>query len=274
MRSSGLRFVIVMGLLSLFSLGDDEPAPIISLNLCTDQILLALRPDTRLFTSPLSMQTQYNYLHEEVDAKRLSKKKLENLILLNPSIVITGIFTDPYLLKGLKLATIPLLSVPYANSLHQAIDNILLVSTAIHEEHKGKALASAIQQKRQRLSQQTHAKKKTALFYAPGGFTHGKHTIYDELLALAGLENLANTLGIEGHGYMTLETLVLNQPDYLIIEDNQPNQATKAQQLLHHPVFKHPLFKSEIISLNTGYLSCAGMGTLLAVEQLLEQINR
>ena len=274
MRSSGLRFVIVMGLLSLFSLGDDKPAPIISLNLCTDQILLALRPDTRLFTSPLSMQTQYNYLHEEVDAKRLSKKKLENLILLNPSIVITGIFTDPYLLKGLKLATIPLLSVPYANSLHQAIDNILLVSTAIHEEHKGKALASAIQQKRQRLSQQTHAKKKTALFYAPGGFTHGKHTIYDELLALAGLENLANTLGIEGHGYMTLETLVLNQPDYLIIEDNQPNQATKAQQLLHHPVFKHPLFKSEIISLNTGYLSCAGMGTLLAVEQLLEQINR
>ena len=113
----------------------------------------------------------------------------------------------------------------------------------------------------------------SAIIYAPNGFTHGTDTIYNEILKAAGLRNLAAERGIVGDGYLSIEDLILNPPDYLIFEDNNPSSRhSLAQSLLSHPALKVLRKTSKVLTLNANLFSCAGPSSFIALEKIIEQL--
>ncbi len=74
-----------------------------------------------------------------------------------------------------------------------------------------------------------------ALFYMAGGYTPGRGTLADDLLALAGVRDAAPALGYPDGGFVSLEQLVAAQPTFLILGEDLPTRPALANTLLAHP---------------------------------------
>lgn len=242
----------------------------VSINLCTDQLLLAFRDAMPIRLSPLAIEPAYNYLSQSVSPWMVVQPKLDDLILVAPKVVFAGAYSDKYLLSALPVMGIPVEVLPMANDFEQVRENIRRMGDVLSQRGIANRLIQALNERLGAIPRV--ATSRTALFYAPNGFTHGKGTIYDEILARAGLQNLASLQGIEGHGYLPLEVLIWHTPDYLILEDAGTGHPSMAQRLLHHPAIEKISKAMKVLSVDANLFSCAGFSSVLALQQIVGQL--
>ncbi len=246
---------------------------LVSINLCADQYLLLFPHNQPVYYSPLAADIDYNYLASNVKKSQTIQPQLDRILLKHPEKVFASPYSDTYLLHGLKNAGIETVVIPNASNFEGIKNNIALIASAIHEEAKGQQIIDALDEQLEEIQSRVRNRPhESALFYAPNGFTHGGGTIYQAILNQAGLTNLAAKLGIEGHGYLSLEKLLWYQPHYLIIEDNLDSNHSEAQALLSHPALSNQHFNATLIFVQGNLLSCPGFGSLLALEQIVNQL--
>jgi iron complex transport system substrate-binding protein len=71
--------------------------------------------------------------------------------------------------------------------------------------------------------------------YQAGGWSAGRGTLADELLAAAGLLNVPADAGLVGFGALPLEDLAAARPDLIVIESMGEEKPSMAGMLLAHP---------------------------------------
>ena len=88
----------------------------------------------------------------------------------------------------------------------------------------------------------------------------------DEVLAAAGLRNVAVELGIHGYGQIGLEEILRADPEIVVI--NQPTAAfpSLARDVLAHPALRH--FGGRIVQIDPALWTCGGPYTVEAVTFL------
>ncbi|MCY4044765.1 MAG: ABC transporter substrate-binding protein [Cellvibrionales bacterium] len=217
----------------------------------------------------MAPQKSYNYLYREVKKNQIIKPQLDALLTLKPSLVLAGSHTKKSLLHGLGNLGLSTVIIEPAYTFEGIRENL---GKLLNQEKKAASLLREFDTRLDLLSDQSKGKPdQTAIFYAPNGFTHGRGTMYDAILSAAGLSNLAAELGIQGHGYISLETLLWYEPDIIILEDDFSENHSLSQQMLNHPALKRALLQSRLIYVNANKLRCPDFSSLLAVEQILEQ---
>ncbi len=118
-----------------------NPARVMSLNLCTDQLLLVLLPRERITSvSFLSLSSQNAVFTAEAAGVPVNYGSLEEVFVQMPDLVIAGTATTPTARGLLSRSRIPLLQVPPAENFDQIRSVTRLVSRAVGEELKGEAL--------------------------------------------------------------------------------------------------------------------------------------
>jgi iron complex transport system substrate-binding protein len=277
-RLSCWSVLLMLSVLSIFSMLSisataQKPQRIVSLSLCTDQLLLMLVEKERIAAiSHLASDEMYSYMWQASEGVFQHNNLVEELIPLKPDLIIAAAFTSGNTLDMLERLGHKVLTYPVPQTLADAEQLTRFFGKAVQEPERAEAI---IREMRSDISEAKRIvadlPKQLALSYGPNGYTAGNDTMKNEILKTVGYRNLAAEVGIDYFGNISLERLVLANPDVIIIDEAIPNQNSLAQQSVNHPALKQLLRGKHRPGLPTSYWICPGPISGKAIRKLAEQ---
>ncbi|WP_137388119.1 ABC transporter substrate-binding protein [Rhodoligotrophos defluvii] len=259
---------LLIALLLAWSASGSLAAPqrIVSLNLCADELVLRLADPAQIASVTWLSQDPANANLAALASRYPANRGLsEEVIALAPDLVIAGRYTTRATVDQLKRVVIEVLELDVPASFEQTEQQILELGDTLGHLPRAEALIARM---RARLASLDTARqhRPTAIVYQPNGFTAGKGSLIDTLLARAGFRNLAAENGLDNYGAVPLELLVAFRPDVLIL-NAEPTAPALAYEVLRHPVLK-ALPHTQVVSVPPRLWTCAGPEMVEAVALL------
>ena len=252
---------------------DERPQRVVSVNLCSDQLLLMLAdPQQVASVSYLSRDPDSSFVAEQAQAFIHNHARTEEIIRFKPDLVLVTPHTNPRLRTTLEQLGYPLQQLSLGNRLEDIYEDIRQLSARLGQQSRGDSLIAKMQQ------QLTHTQpitdRPTAVFYQPRGYTSGADTLQDQALRLAGWNNLAAQQGVKGYTPVPLEEVLLWQPDTLFTSTYSGSGDSLAERQLHHPALQRLLIRKPIQEIPYKYWICPGPMLADAVTLLREARER
>ena len=214
------------------------PDRIVSINLCTDQLVLALA-DRRQIAG-----LTRNAIDPEMSGAAITARGLpllgnsaEQILAIDPDLVVGMPASGSAALAALPRRTYPLLDLDNASTLDQIYTSIRQTAKAVGHVGRGEALVARMQAELADLPKP--GRGRVAAYYQRRGYMTGTGTLVDELIGRTGLVNLARKLGKPPLSQLSLEEMVAAQPDFLIVESATDTVTDQGSEMLHHPALKH-----------------------------------
>jgi iron complex transport system substrate-binding protein len=248
-----------------------KPRRIVSLYLCADQLLLQLVERDRIVSlSHLARRIEDSYMAAEAGGIPINYGTAEEAIALRPDLVVTGPWAQRSRIDLLRRFDVPVLEVGLVDTLDGIRHETLRVAAALGEADRGRALVADMDARlaAARDAGTATGRRPTAAVYMASGVAIGRGTLVDELLRVAGFDNLAWRLGLDGYGYLPLETLVVARPDLLVMDRERPRRASLAAERLQHPALRDLFAGPHVAALPERLWTCPGTFTAEAVDIL------
>lgn len=227
------RGAIAAVLLAL-SLGQAAAAPpqrIMSLRVCTDELLLDLAPVSRIASITfLSREKASLAVWPQGAHIPVNHNTAEQILTVRPDLILTDTFTPPALMPLLAKSGAKIVEVPPAETFDQIRANVRLVARAVGEEKKGEALIARMDRELADLKAHRPAHAPRVAEWGEGGYVPGTGGLFDALLAAAGARNVET----RRFGYYDVEALLAANPDFLVYGDTYAGTASlRADQDMH-----------------------------------------
>ncbi|MDR2297599.1 MAG: ABC transporter substrate-binding protein [Comamonas sp.] len=249
---------------------NDAPQRIVSLNLCTDQILLQLVEPWRIAAlSSISKDPRSSALHALAEGLPTVRGNTEEVLALKPDLVLVGTYTTRHTNAMLRKFGIPVLAVPGANSFDDVRKEIREVAQAVAAVPKGEQLIAQFDQRLEQLRASAPKQRKTAMRYSAGGYTAGSNTLYDSIFEAAGFINGARNANVQRYGRLPMERLVEQRPDLILGSDYKPETPTQGNRMLSHPAIQGLHARSAVLPSHD--VVCGGIWNLEAAQRLREE---
>lgn len=244
------------------------PEKIVSLNLCSDQLLLALADRGQI--AGLS----HNAPRPDISAAWRAARGLpvlgtsaEEVVAIAPDLILggPGIATGP----GAVLAGehVPTLSFKPAADFAAIAANIRRAGEAVG--HPDRAAALVVRMERALAALPRTGNGRTAAYYQRRGFLTGTETLVDDLFRRVGLVNLARQVGKGPLARLSLEALVAQAPDVLVLEEETRTVEDEGSAMLHHPA----LAAIPRIYLPRAWTVCGGPAYVDAARELARALE-
>ena len=188
-----------------------KPQRIVSLNQCTDELALRLA-DPQNIASVTWLSQDPNNANMADAARKIPANHgtAEEAMAYRPDLVLVGAFTDPETRALLERIGAPIARTSIRRRrLADARRQILDFAARIGESERGEALVAQMDRDLERVSVDARRPKLKAIILRPNGFTVGAGSLVDEILAHAGLENLAARLDIGPYEQISLERVAM-----------------------------------------------------------------
>jgi iron complex transport system substrate-binding protein len=249
---------------------------VVSINLCADQLLILLaEPEQILSLSNLSHQSAGSYYFERARAYPVNEGHAEQVLTLQPDLVIAGQYSSPYTLDLLREVGLRVETIPIANSIDTMLANIAQVAAWLGHESHGEAIVDELNHRLTTLKTSLQQEQQTiaaelpiAAVYDPNGYTSGEQSLRGEMIELSGWRNAAAMAGIQSYGQLSLESIIRLQPDALIESPYSPGTYSRAQAMSQHPALYKAGVDPHIIHVPSRKTVCAGPWTVDVIEQL------
>lgn len=227
------------------------------MNLCIDQLLWRLVDHQRLVSlSYLAGDVQWSPIAGELTHQYLNHALAEEIVPLSADLILAGEFDAPDAVGLLQRLGQPVQRLKTPQNLQDIYEQWLDLGRLTGESLLARQLATQLQNDIQQLSELGKKTKSFKVYwYSANGVVAGTSTLEDQLMTLAGLKNLAKEKGITGFSPLDLETLLLSQPDALILDTADPSHYSLAKEFLFHPALTKQSIK--VIQLPPGFSSCS-----------------
>lgn len=203
---------------------------VVSLNLCTDQLLTLLAPEQVVGLTPLARDPTLSFVAAQAAALPQVRPAAEAVLRLHPDLVLAARWGAQAVLALLETEGVRVLRLdlpqdfPGIRSQTRALAGILGVPA------RGEALVAAMDATLTGLPHPAHPLSVVA--WQPRGYTAGPGSLMDAVLHAAGLRNVADG------GHLGLEALLRHPPD-LLVTPADPGFPSLATDLLDHPALRH-----------------------------------
>ena len=246
-----------------------KPSRIVSLNMCTDELVLRLAERDRIASITwLSQDPRNANMAETARTIPANHGLVEEVLSYRPDMIIAGAYTTRSTVALLKKAGVPVREFGVPRNLAEMRAQIAEMAALLGEAERGAALIAAIDRRLAALATNPIAGHTRALVLRPNGFTVGRGSLVDEILTHAGLTNLAAELGIDNYGQIALETVALGQADMLILNTTPDGPPSLAHEILAHPLLAKLGERLRLVALPSKLWTCAGPAVLDAIELL------
>jgi iron complex transport system substrate-binding protein len=245
-----------------------KPTRIVSMNLCTDELVLRLA-DLRNIASVtwLSRGRSSNVvaLAEQVP---INHGLAEEVIPLDPDLVLAGTYTTRTAVALLKRADIPLVEIDVPRSIDEARRQYIEVGDILGTLEKGERIVADMDERLAKLAANPPSRRPRAIVLNPNGITVGPDTLANDVITLAGLDNVASRLKIDNYGQAPLETIVTQGVEVLIVSASRDGPPALATEVLKHPVIARIADRTRIVVMPTRMWACGGPSLVDAVQLL------
>jgi iron complex transport system substrate-binding protein len=222
---------------------------IVSLNPCTDAILAEVAaPGQLLAISRYSHDPRGSSMPlAEARHFRATGGTVEEVLALEPDIVVTGGFLDPAAAKAFARLGVQVETVGIATTVAESKAQVRQLAALTGEPAKGEALARRID--RAVAAAHRSGPPVSALVWQEGGLVPGSQTLVADLLGNSGFVSQSAVRGLGQGAYLPLEQ-VLADPPRLVI-------AAGDERMQRHPALRR-LRGVRYASLEPNLLYCAG----------------
>jgi len=249
---------------------EPKPARIVSLNLCTDELVLRLADPGRIASVTwLSRDPRNANMAEAARAVGVNHGLVEQVLAAKPDLVIAGAYTTRSTVALLKRVGMPVREFGVPLSIAEMRRQIAEMAALLGEEERGATLIAGIDARLAALAARQAVVHPRAIVLRPNGFTVGRGSLVDEILTLAGLDNIAASLGIESYGQIPLEAVALSGAQMLILNDAPYGPPSLAHEVLRHPLIGKLGGRLQLVALPSRLWTCAGPSVLDAIELLV-----
>ncbi|MBM7581611.1 iron complex transport system substrate-binding protein [Caldicoprobacter guelmensis] len=197
---------------------EKEPQRIVSLAPSITELIYALGAGDKV----VGVTSFDNYPPEVQNVPKVgdfNAPNVEAIIAQKPDIILASSLSGKDKMESLQQSTGIPVAVLEAKNIQQIYESIELISKLTGTQDKGQQVIKEMQDKIHEISSKTKDLPKVKVFYLldiNGNWTAGKGSFIDELITLAGGENIAADAGAEWVQY-SLEELVKKNPDVIIM---------------------------------------------------------
>jgi iron complex transport system substrate-binding protein len=215
---------VVVGATQVGATPAATPAPIprspaqhvMSLNLCTDQLLLDLVAPQRIVSLTFLARSPSDAVHwREATKIPVNHGYAEEVLAAKPDLVLTGTYTTAGTREMLKQLGVPLVEVPPASNFQEIHAVTRQVAQALGESVAGERLLSIMDSTLGELEEERSDRIITVAGWNGSGSVPGKGTLFDAILSAAGGINIAASMQGTRSGSFDIEELLMAQPDVL-----------------------------------------------------------
>lgn len=242
----------------------------VSLNLCLDQLSLALAaPGQLVGISDLSQDRRISPRWREARRLPPTRKRSEEVLALRPDLVIVDDYAPATFRKTLRLAGVPTLALTEAGSIEATLDHIGRIGAALGRADAARDLAASMRAGVARLGATAQARRPVAAIYQANGMTLGRGTNADGLLRIAGWRNLAAERGRSLFVPISLEELVVASPDMLILDGETSDRPSLAEQMMTHRAARRAFAGARTMVMPHSLWLCGGPQNVEALSRLV-----
>jgi iron complex transport system substrate-binding protein len=247
----------------------DSLPSVASINLCADQLVLAIAAPEQIATvSWLAADPDESLLAAEAARHPLNYGSAEELLRFDPDVVIAGAYTSSFTRALLGRLGYPIVDLDPETSVAEIESNVRRVAQAIGRIERGEALVQLMRARVEHFAATQPQESVRAVVIEPGSFTVGEHSLANELLSLAGVRNVAAEQGLDRWGSLAMETLLRSSPDLIVLTGYRTAQPSLANAVLEHPALRRVRAAKRTATVSGSYWSCGLPQSLDAVELL------
>jgi iron complex transport system substrate-binding protein len=251
----------------------ESPPSVASINLCADQLVLALADAEQIRTvSWLSADPEESLFATAAALHELNYGSAEELLRFDPDVVVAGAYTNAFARSLLARLGYRVVALEPETSVAEIERNVRVVAAAVGHPERGDAWIAAIRADAAALDARRPAHAPAAVVVRPGGFTVGRHSLADDLMTLAGVRNVAAEQGLDRWGSLSMESLLRSAPELIVLTGYRLAQPSLANAVLEHPALTRLRAERRTTTISSAYWSC-GLPQSLRSAKLLQQAS-
>jgi iron complex transport system substrate-binding protein len=214
-----------------------EPQKIVSLNLCTDQLLMLLADPNQIASlSKIVDDPNVSFLAKKAVEFRKNRGDAEEIFMNSPDLVVAGVYTEKATVQILQSLGVRVEIFPIEQNFDDIVENIRKMGLLVGHADRAKRMINDFNIRLEELRSGITERPRAAI-YSANGYTTGTDTMSGQILKTAGFQNITEEVGMSFGGTLPLETLVMLQPDFVITGKAYPGHS-RSEEILKHPALR------------------------------------
>jgi iron complex transport system substrate-binding protein len=265
----------------LAALGAVVPAPagaaelprIVSMNVCTDQLLIALAdPEQILGLSRFSRDASWT-----ADGGRrfpVLSGGAEDVLVQKPDIVLASLYDKRSTRELLKAHGLRVVEFAVPQNLAESKRQIGELGELVGHPDRAAIEIARLDAALARARQAVAEKHYSVLPLSRRGWVAGSDSFVGSLLKETGLFNAAGDLGLGIGGFAPLEAIVSAKPDFLLVSQAGDHANDDGQAFLLHPALQRFYPPAKRIVVPERMTECGGVLLAQALDALVSELKR
>ena len=269
------RFVltITVAVLSL-SAGASAAPRIVSMNICTDQLLLAIANPAQIMGLSRFSGNPMQWAGEQARKFPILSGGAEDILLLKPDVVAASDFDKRSTRELLKANGQNLVEFPIPRTLDDVRAQIRQMGDLAGHPDRAAAEIARLDAAISGAKQAAAGKKFRMLPLSRRGWVPGRDSFVGAILAEAGLVSAAGELGIGFGGFVSMEEIIRLKPDFLVVSDAGERAEDDGRAFLLHPALERFYPRSKRIVIPERMTECGGVYLADALNALSAELKR
>jgi iron complex transport system substrate-binding protein len=231
------QILVNVALLLWATLTYAAPQKIVSLNLCTDQLLMLLADPNQIASlSKIVDDPNVSFLAKKAAEFRKNRGDAEEIFMNSPDLVVAGVYTEKATVQILQSLGVRVEIFPIEQNFDDIVKNIRKMGLLVGHSDRAKRMIDDFNIRLEELRSGITERPRAAI-YSANGYTTGTDTMSGQILKTAGFQNITEEVGMSFGGTLPLETLVMLQPDFVITGKAYPGHS-RSEEILKHPALR------------------------------------
>jgi iron complex transport system substrate-binding protein len=246
------------------------PQRVVSTFLCTDEYVFRLVPRDRIAALSYEAVDRHPVVSTIADVAkdiRVMRPSTETVLALHPDMVVMYAGTMQRLRVNLNKLGVPVLDVPWANSLKDIRAVTAMLGDKLGAPEKARALLAEMDHKITAAKARAPHPPVAAILYQPQGYA----TVWgvtEEVMGAAGIVNVAPASAMTRSGQLPVEAVIAAAPELLILGGEARSGSARAYAILHHPALRALEGRTTMEFATLTPLLCPGPWSLDSAEVL------
>ena len=247
---------------------------IISMNICTDQLLLAIADPAQIMGLSRFSRNARQWAGPEARKYPILSGGAEDILVAKPDVVAASDFDKRSTREILKAHGQNLVEFPIPRTLADVREQIRQMGDLAGHPERAAAEVTRLDAAIAGAKQAAAGKHFRMLPLTRRGWVPGRDSFVGAILAEAGLASAAGELGISFGGFVSMEEIIRLKPDFLVVSDGGERAEDDGRAFLLHPALERFYPNSKRIVIPERMTECGGVLLADALNALSAELKR